>query len=212
MMPVYVINRLHFLSNDKTILAHLKSRHPGNPCPVQFSLNSIKKTPSELDLPLDPVLIDLAVLNMQMPSLDPKTEQMVLAHVFMGRPGKSVASPIQRTVEEMRTRISQSFAAADTLAASFEQAVANYGQFKFFCHYDWRMHHWGTVEDIHSVVDSTFELPTRCIEFKTAWSPPIAAVQLLSNTFPSVRFRLEYCFAGDPWVEVEFFPFPPFGY
>lgn len=211
-MPAYVTNRLHFLSNDKTILAYLKSRHPGNTSPAQFSLNSIKKTPVDLNLPLSFVLVDLSVMNMQLPSLDPKTEQMVLEHVFMGRLGKTDASHIQQEIEGIRKRISSSSAAADTLAPSFEQAVANYGQFKFFCHYDWRMHHWGTVEDIHSVVESSFEMPTRCIEFETAWSPPIAAVQLLSNTFPSVRFRLEYCFAGDPWVEVEFFPFPPFGY
>ena len=208
----FVTNRLHFLSNDKTILAHLKSRHPGNKCPLQFSLNSIKKTPAELNLPLDPVLMDLAVLNMQMPSLDLKTEKVILEHVFMGRLGRTDNSNIQQEIEEIRKRIGPSPAADDSFAASFEQAVANYGQFKFFCHYDWRMHHWGTVQDIQSVADSTFELPTRWIEFETAWSPPIAAVQLLSNTFPSVRFRLEYRFAADPWIEVEFFPFPPFGY
>lgn len=211
-MPDFVTNRLHFLSNDKTILAHLKSRHPDNKCPLQFSLNSIKKTPAELDLPLDPVLMDLAVLNMQMPSLDPKTENVILEHVFMGHPAKTNATHIRQKIEEIRTDIAQSSSEGHNLAASFEQAVANYGQLKFFCHYDWRMHHWGTVEDIQSVVDATFTLPTRWIEFETAWSPPIAAVQLLSNTFPSVRFRLEYRFAVDPWIEVEFFPFPPFGY
>jgi len=169
-------------------------------------------TPAELNLSLDPVLMDLAVLNMQMPSLDPKTEHVILEHVFMGHPAKRTESHIQQKIEEIRTGYAQSSSAADTLAASFEQAVVNYGQYKFFCHYDWRMHHWGTVEDIYSVADSTFELPTRCIEFETVWSPPVAAVQLLSNTFPSVRFRLEYRFAADPWIEVEFFPFPPFGY
>lgn len=211
-MPDYVINRLHFLSNDKTILAHLKSRHPGNQCPSQFSLNSIKMTPADLDLTLDPVILDLAVLNMKMPGLDPKTRRILMEHVFLGDPGNSNPSQIQQKIEEAGARIAQWSAPGHTSAVSFERAVANFRQFKFFCHWDWRMHHWGTVEDIHSVVESTFELPTRCIEFETAWSPPIAAVQLLSNAFPSVRFRMEYCFAGDPWIEVEFFPFPPFGY
>ena len=211
-MPCYVINRLHFLSNDKTILAHLKSRHPENSCPAQFSLNSIKRTPEELILSLNPDLKILAVSNMKMPSLDSKTEQMIFEHVFMGHPSNSDVSQIQQKIEEIRNRIGQSTSANDTLTAIFEKAAANYRQFKFFCHWDWRMHHWGTIEDIHSVVDATFKLPTRFIEFKTVFSPPIAAVQLLSNAFPSVRFRLEYCFAGDPWIEVEFFPFPPFGY
>jgi hypothetical protein len=211
-MPDYVTNRLHFLSNDKTILAHLKSRHPENKCPAQFSLNSIKKTPGELKLPLDPILLELAQSNMQMPSLDPKTEQMVFEHVLKGHTGHSDVSGIHQKIKEIRSFMLQSPTTTDTSAASFEQAVANYEQFKFFCHYDWRMHNWGTVEDIHTVVATTFEPPTRLIEFETAWSPPIAAVQLLSNAFPSVRFRLEYCFRPDPWVEVEFFPFPPFGY
>ena len=149
---------------------------------------------------------------MQMPSLDSKAEQMILEHIFMGHPVNSDVSQIQQKIEEIRNRIGQSTSANDTLMPTFEKAVANFQQFNFFCHRDWRMHHWGTVEDIHSVVESTFEVPTRCIEFETAWSPPIAAVQLLSNAFPSVRFRLDYCFADDPWIEVEFFPFPPFGY
>jgi len=212
MMPDYVTNRLHFLTNSKTILAHLRSRHPGNNCPVQFSLNSIKMTPAGLELPLDPILMDLVVLNMQMPSLDPKTEQLVFKHVLKGHADHRDASRIHQKIDEIRARIVRQPAAADASAASFEQAVANFRQFKFFCHYDWRMQNWGTVEDIHSVVASTFDPPTHCIEFETVWSPPIAAVQLLSNAFPSVRFRLEYRFAGDPWIEVEFFPFPPFGY
>jgi hypothetical protein len=126
------------------------------------------------------------------------------------------------TIEATRTALRDAASERDqaktepsekTIREVFEQAVANYHHHRFFCHYDWRFTNWGTVEDIHSVVESTFELPTSYIEFETKWSPPIAALEALASFFPSVRFELKYQFTpSDVWKKVEIFPNPPFGY
>ena len=114
----------------------------------------------------------------------------------------------------LRNKLAGMDDATESAAAltKLERAVDNYNATGFFSQYDWRMTHWGTIEDIFSIDEATFELPTKCIEFQTAWTPPIAGLQLLSNAFPSVKFRLEYRLGNTPWTEVEFFPFPPFGY
>ena len=219
-MPENITNRLSFLSNDKTILAFIKSRHPGNECPVQFSLNSIKHTPRELILALSPPAMVLSIMNVELPELDEKTRQAAMAHLSMYRQGeeqgKASGPAIEDKIGELRTALTVATHSDDpstrSMRDNFEQAVSNYRQHGFFSHFDWRMTTWGTAEDIVSVNAATFKRPTQCIEFETVWTPPIAALQLLANTFPSVRFRLTYRHADDPWQEVEFFPFPPFGY
>ena len=203
-ISLFFNSRLHFLSNDKTILAYLKSRHAGNESPIQFSLNSIKATPEPLRIDLTRAVLALSRMNMEIPELDQRTEQAVLDQVFSGQ--------LPRIDEKSIREKIKAYSSAHP-SQSLELAIANYEQFGFFSSYDWRWKHWGTSEDIHSVIESTFELPTRCVEFTTAAAPPIAALQLLSNTFPSVRFRLIHSIAGeDKETEVEFFPFPPFGY
>jgi hypothetical protein len=63
------------------------------------------------------------------------------------------------------------------------------------------------------MVDTTFTVPTPGIEFTTVATPPILALQILANTFPSVLFTLDYATdTSTAWTEVRFHPFPPFGY
>jgi hypothetical protein len=43
--------------------------------------------------------------------------------------------------------------------------------------------------------------------------PPVAAIQELASTFPSVRFKLKFRYDPDaPWAVEDIFAFPPFGY
>ena len=208
-----ISNRLHFLSNSKTILHYLKSKSDGRDAPPQFSLNSIKSMPDPLYLPINRFVMSLVLHNTALPTLDEATRDLVLSRLFPENPGKQPEKTIQNEIAAIRHTMKQSVPSDPSDIDVFERAVANYEQFRFFCHYDWRLTHWGTVEDIRSVEAETFERPTRCIVFETYWTPPIAALQILSNTFPSVRFKLEYRHhPHDPWTEVEFFPFPPFGY
>jgi hypothetical protein len=224
-MPDYLTNQLIFFSNAKFILDFIKAKNAGNDAPPQFSLSSIKKMPESLYLPMDQPLRQLAIMNMEIPPLPPLDEavkQVAVSALFLGQQRKPPESAILEAIETTRTSLidAESKNAATKTARPektalevFEQAVANYHHYKFFCHYDWRFANWGTVEDIHCVVESTFELPTSYIEFKTKWTPPIPALEALAGFFPSVRFELKYQYApSERWKKAEIFPNPPFSY
>jgi len=67
--------------------------------------------------------------------------------------------------------------------------------------YDWRVQHWGTkwdVGDVHAAEGSATSVE---FSFDTAWAPPTALIEKVSEDFPGLRFRLDYaemgmCFAG----------------
>ena len=221
-MTDYQINQLHFSSNAKHILALLRAKSTGEQSPTQFSLNSIKLMPESLNLPLTQPIMTLSLLNITMPSFDEKTKQIALDNVLSGQGCKESESTIQNKIEKIRellkqgeseNRLEKESLKDLSILDVFEQAVSNYTQHQFFSKFDWCFTNWGTIQDIHSVVESTFERPTSYIEFKTAWTPPIPAMQALANTFPSIKFELKYhCNPDDPWTSVEIFPFPPFSY
>ena len=212
-MTEYVTNRLHFITNTETILDFIKSDHVHDNPPPEFSFNSIKPMPDELFLPLNDRILSLSVLNMEMSSSDETTRHIVVSKIALGKPpGKLSASAIPEKIDEMR----KSLEAASTDERDvelFESAVSNYNKHRFFSHYDWRLVHWGTIEDVHSLTESTFHPSTSFLEFTTKWTPPIAVMQTLATTFPSVRFKLKYQFHPDaPWKTEDIFAFPPFGY
>ena len=157
---------------------------------------------------------------MEMPQLDDLTKQLALSNIFHGQEGKQTKSIILNEIEEIRKTFSKSKCSSGEteklgrrLVGSFEQAVANYRQYGFFSQYDWQFTNWGTIGDIISVEESTFIDSTSYIEFVTKWTPPIQAMQVLSNDFPSIRFELKYHYhPGSPWTSVELFPNPPFSY
>jgi hypothetical protein len=225
MMPDYLTNQLIFFSNARFILDFIKAKTAGGDAPPQFSLSAIKKMPESLYLPMNEPIRQLAILNMEIPPLPPLDEavkQVAVSAVFSGQHGRASESAIGEAIDATRAALIEaecrkaSVKAAGlnpTILEVFEQAVANYHHHQFFCQYDWRFTNWGTVEDIHSVVESTFELPTGHIEFKTKWTPPIPALEALAGFFPSVRFELKYQYApSDVWKKVEIFPNPPFSY
>jgi Ferredoxin-like domain in Api92-like protein len=221
-MPLTIINHLRFRTNSETILNHIKSQGEGDQSPAVFSLNSIKPTPQDLILPMIEPVRTLSVMNSPLQSLDKETMALAQANVFFGiksgRPKSEIQDAIQsakETVANMDKKGERDPLLPDGTSATeiLEKAVVNYEQAGVFSHYDWRLKSWGTIEDIQAVNESTFKLPSFCIEFQTAWTPPVAALQILSNTFPSVRFELDYHLnPEDPLITVEFFPFPPFGY
>lgn len=224
-MPEYLTNQLIFFSNAKFILDFIKPKNEVNNAPSRFSLNTIKKMPEALCLPMDQHVRQLALMNMELPTLPPLDEtvkQVALSALFSGRQGRSSESAIGSAIEatrkklidaESRTGPVKAAGSEKTLLSVLEEAAANYQHYRFFCQYDWRFAHWGTVEDIHSVVESTFEPPSSYIEFKTKWTPPIPAMEALAGFFPSVRFELKYQYApADTWRKVEIFPNPPFSY
>jgi hypothetical protein len=212
-----IINQLHFGTNSKTILAFIKSGDPGSSAPPQFSMNSIRLTPEGLSLPLTPDIKQLAAMNVELPALDEATRQMTVSKLLYGYATRQSQTDIEAAIDKLSialqaSSVSDETAHKDALAA-FDQAVSNYRESGFFCQYDWRMAHWGTVEDILSVTPSTFERPTAYLEFSTYLTPPVFALQALAQTFPSVKFKLLYRYeTSDTWTNMEIFPITPFGY
>jgi hypothetical protein len=161
-------------------------------------------------------------MNIDLSAFDPSVQEVILSNFDDNRVGRQSGEEIRKTMEEIRQWIASTAGSSNadgdvadrhSSARIFDQATANYHEVGFFSQLDWRLAHWGTAEDVLSVVKETFELPTSFIEFQTRWSPPIAAVQSLANAFPSVRFELLYHYIdGESWKKVEFFPTVPFGY
>lgn len=226
-MPDYVINRLHFRTNARTILSHIKSKALGKSSPAEFSFNSIRLMPESMKLMIPAPamarqLERLSLMNSDLSFFDPSVQEVLLSNFGYNRVEKQSEEEIHKTMEEIRQWIESTAGetsanedVSDRLSSSriFDQAIANYNEVGFFAQLDWRLAHWGTAEDVLSVVKETFELPTSFIEFQTKWSPPITAVQSLVNAFPSVRFELLYHYPDDEsWKKVEFFPTVPFGY
>jgi hypothetical protein len=212
MTPGYITNQLTFFSNAKFILGFIKSQNSSDVSPPQFSLNSIKPMPESLSLPLNDPILRLSLMNTKMPPLSETVTRLAQSAVYFGNRIPHPESVIEQAIEETRSSLHSADADKPVLDV-FEEAVANYRRHQAFCYYDWRLAHWGTIDDIQSVVESTFELPTDFIEFQTKWTPPIRALETLATTFPSVRFELKYRQdPAEPWTKEEIFPNPPFGY
>jgi hypothetical protein len=207
-MDRYLINQLHFITNTEMVLKYIRAGRVHDNPPPEFSLNAIKSMPDELFLPLDDAIVSLSESNVDFPDMGEPVKKAALSEGPFGLVGKLSESGIAEKIETVRKN------APDSKGIELiERAVANYRQFGFFSQYDWRLVHWGTLADIHSVTPDTFEPPTSYLEFTTLWTPPIAAMQELANTFPSVRFKFKYRYRPeDPWIVEDIFAFPPFGY
>lgn len=178
--------------------------------------------PEGLFLPLiEPVRL-LSIMNSPLPNLDEETMALAESNVFYGVKCGHSESAIREAIKTARIAATEAdnmgirdplLPEGESAADILEKAVANYQKEKCFSHYDWRLKSWGTVEDIIAVDEDSFATDSLRVTFETAWTPPVAALQILANTFPSVRFELEYHInADDPLITIEFFPFPPFGY
>ena len=203
---------LYFRTNSNTILPFLKSKAGGSSGHALFSLNSIDNLPKELILPLSDDIIQLSLMNIDISILDEAVKTKFLANWTVEYTGKRPQSVIYEKKDELRKKL-KSVKSHQAQLDVLEQAVDNYESKGFFCQFDWCMVHWGTSADIQDVTESTFLLPTTFIEFQTLATPPIIALQQLANTFPSVLFTLLYQYPPESTrAEVQFYPFPPFGY
>ncbi|GEM_PF-4849226 len=207
-----MINRLFFRTNAHTIIPFLKSQAATGSGHPRFSLNSIVALPETLILPLNDDVIRLSLLNIDVPILDEKVKSRFLLYFTPAYTGKQPHSLIVETLREIRERLLTA-SPQKQLLDNLDRAACNYENSGFFSQFDWCIDHWGTSDDIEGVTESTFELPTAFIEFATVAAPPIIALQQLANIFPSVVFTLQYRLASESdWNEVQFYPFPPFGY
>lgn len=207
-----VINQLHFRTNSNTILPYLKTKAGGGSGHALFSLNSIINLPRDLILPLGVDIIQLSIWNTGVPILDERLKARFLALWTAEYTGKKSRSFICAKASDMLEK--HNIASSRSLKPEVvNKAMYNFEHTGFICQFDWCMDHWGTTGDIHAVTECTFLLPTRFIEFQTINTPPLIAMQHLANTFPSVNFTLLYKYSlQDVWQEVQFHPFPPFGY
>lgn len=206
-MTDYLTNQLEFLSNDRTIIAHLRSKLSAEVDQGFFSLNSIKPMPDEMQISVTESVRQLSLANSEMPFLDEEMKRIAEEKIGIHEKGRKGEAEIDSLIEEFRRSTS------DSEMTVLERAVANYREFGFFSLLDWRLKYWGTDRDVNTVVPETFQLPTKCIEFTTYLLPPIPALETLVQAFPSVRFYLKYRFeSSDPWKKMELFPAVPFGY
>lgn len=208
----FVVNQLHFRTNSNTIVPYLKAKaeiHTGH---NRFSLNSIVNLPNTLILPLNDSIMELSWLNIAVPILDESVKARFLNYVTPEYTGKQPQALIYATIDKIRINL-QTSKVFEPQLESLNRAVGNYESTGFFSQVDWCMDHWGTTEDIQGVSETTFDLPTTYLEFQSVSTPPIIALQFLANTFPSVLFTLRYKLSPENvWNEVQFYPFPPFGY
>ena len=207
-MTAQVTNQLHFQSNAKTILSFLKSKAEPGESPLSISLNSIKKLPQQLHLPMQSFLVGLSSQNMGLPEFKDNVLHVVMKEIKEGKKlEKSTKSELLQTVRKLQGSLEPSD------LKLLNKAVENYESTGYFCHRDWCMTNWGTIEDILSADESTFNDDTTCIEFETLYTPPLTALKILADTFPSVRFKLLYKYSfEDSWTNMEIFPITPFGY
>jgi hypothetical protein len=218
-MRKFFINQLYLSENSHTILPYLKAKKDIIDCPGEFSLNSIKSMPEALKLPLNSDVLSLAKMNLEMPEFDEHLKDLALDHLFTDWKPQKTGPEMQAFILDLREKVRKVDVANDSeksgnsMISIFEQAVSNFQKYRFFCQYDWRLTHWGTDLDICSVVSSTFTIPTTYIEFETSGLPPIVALRNLADTFPSVRFLLQYRNSLDKdWIKKSIFPSLPFGY
>lgn len=206
-MTDYLTNHLEFLSNNRTIIAHLRSKLSSEVNQQLFSLNSIKPMPDEMQIPISEPVKRLSLMNTEMPFLEEDMKRIAVEKLGIPENGRKSDEEIEAFIDETRHSVS------DPEIATLEKAITNYREFGFFSQLDWRLKYWGTDRDVHSVVPETFQLPTKCIEFQTCLLPPIPALETLVQAFPSVRFYLKYRYESkSPWKKMELFPAVPFGY
>jgi hypothetical protein len=213
------INQLFLSENSHTILPYLKAKKGTIDCPREFSLNSIKSMPEALKLPLNSDVLSLANMNLEMPEFDEHLKDLALDYLFANWKPQETGPEMQAFIIDLKKKVREvdvvddSGKSGNSMISIFEQAVSNFQKYRFFCQYDWRLAHWGTDLDICSVASSTFTIPTPYIEFETSGLPPIVALRNLADTFPSVRFLLQYRKPHDKqWFKMSIFPSLPFGY
>ena len=57
--------------------------------------------------------------------------------------------------------------------------------------YDWSLENWGTKWDIKAKLSQQFE-DGLVYEFRSAWTPPVAWLKTVANTYPKLEFTLKY--------------------
>jgi hypothetical protein len=76
------------------------------------------------------------------------------------------------------------------VSRSLTQALSNQYKkdFGYDNWYDWQINNWGTKWNAYSIR----KISENIIEFDTAWSTPVDAMERLSEKFPDVEFQIEY--------------------
>jgi Ferredoxin-like domain in Api92-like protein len=69
--------------------------------------------------------------------------------------------------------------------------------------YSWRVRNWGTKWDIDAAVE--VGPGTLTSSFDSAWSPPVAAMRLISERYPSLSVTIEYDEPGNDFSGVSTF-------
>jgi hypothetical protein len=207
-----IINRLSFRTNSHTIIPFLLSKKERRQSRPDFTLNALAECPKELIVPQTPRVVRLSLENAALPILDESVRQRLAASLAPHYRGKLSPQELRTAVDSAHHQLDCGNS-GEMEGDALRRSLDNHRLHGYFSQIDWCLDHWGCPEDIVEMVDTTFTVPTPRIEFTTVATPPILALQLLANTFPSVLFTLDYApETSTAWTEVQFHPFPPFGY
>ena len=207
-----IINRLRFRTNSHTIIPFLLSKKEYVQHLPGFSLNALIELPTNLITPESSGVFRLSLKNSALPILDDQVRKEVVACLGPDYSGQYSPAELDQAITAARQDLDKGQGGKEE-GEILTLIVNNHKSTGYFSHIDWALDHWGCIADIQAVTPESFSIPTPGIEFTTLATPPILALQRLANTFPSVRFTLQYAVQDSAtWKAVEFHTFPPFGY
>ena len=71
--------------------------------------------------------------------------------------------------------------------------------------YDWCVDNWGTKWDVDCTIYDLIEIDTEfCVEFNSAWAPPIAWLKKVQSDYPNLKFKLLYEEPGMQFVGMSY--------
>ena len=137
-MGKHFINQLYLSENSHTILPYLRAKKGILDCPEEFSLNSIKRMPKVLKLPLNFEVLSLAKMNLEMPEFEGGLIDLAMAHLFKGWQQHKTDAGMQSLIKDLRNNVQEVIVAKDgeqsenSMINIFEQAVSNFQNHQFF--------------------------------------------------------------------------------
>lgn len=117
--------------------------------------------------------------------------------------GKALLSKIIPTPQKLVETVSGFHGDPEEQKKLEEQSAANRKEFGYSNWYDWNVANWGTKWDVDAQIDDYQSSDTEMIfTFESAWGPPEAAMQKLSELFPEITIRHSYLEEGVGFVGV----------
>lgn len=175
-MPNHVTNVLE-ITGDKEIISKMKEAVKNNE--QIFSLNSIIPMPASLDI-----------------DAGSETDRDLQAYMWSIGEKEKVKKHFDEYTDEDLEKFAETYF-KDCDLKKGKLAYDNLKEYGFANWYAWRIATWGTKWEAYEVSEEWYEDgEATCVEFQTAWSPPMNVMEELSEKFPTLTFKLKYIDEG----------------